>query len=359
MDTSPLSVESSVPVPGDTELEEAAGDCYSEEVDSSVIMVVPSNDTKKPPHHERKCSTAFIPNSETMTHEDEAEIGQGRIGTVDINENHCSGHKEGVSCRRKTASVSLGTGALGVSRYEEDISRFNTSNRNGRNLATFYMRHNDTDSDQDISRGQVDTAQPGKVAEIKTVEDSSDDEWTYKQGSASPARMNGTTDGSGSSSETSFHRRHIVIKKKLDFGSGPENKVNNNDVDSEVVLSGKHNSTNKVEAEWKEVTGSPGRRERRNSPETLNRLVIQAEEMVRDDALPDKMVASGRAAREFEPFEFSKIGTISASSQAKNTRIKQWLKWHHQDLADAKPLLQVSLSNFVNVMNQLFYVFLS
>jgi hypothetical protein len=348
MDTSPPSAESSVPAPGDTELEETAGECFFEEVDSSVIMIVTSNDIKKPHHHQRKCSIAITPNSEMMTHEGETEIGQGKIGTVEVNENHYSGRKERVTCRRKTTSIGLGTGSLAMSHFEEDISRFNTSNRNGRNLATFYMKHNDTDSDQDISRGQVDAADSGRLAEIKSVEDSSDDEWTYKQGSASPARMNGTTDGSGSSSETSSSvRRHSVIKKRLDFGSGPENAVNNSDVDSEVVLNGKRDSSNNVEADLKEVTGSPGRLYRINSLETINRLVSQAEEMVREDASPDKVAVAARAAREFEPFVFNNAGTMSESSQAKYARIKQWLKWRLQDQADEKSLLQVGLSDFI------------
>lgn len=360
MDTSPPSAESTVTALGDADREEAAGERCLEEVDSSVTMIVPSSDIKKPHHHhhhQRNCSPAITSNSDMMLHEGETEIGGRKVGAVDVNENHYSGHKEGIACRRKTTCVSPGTVSLGMSHFEEDISRFNTSNRNGPNLATFYMKHNDTDSDQDVSRGHVDVAESGRLADTKSVEDSSDDEWTYKQGSESPIRMNGITDGSGSSSETaSSVRRHSVTKKssvvmRLDFGSGPDNAVNNNNVDREVVLNGKHDSNNRVDDEQKELTGSPGRLYGRNSLETIHRLVSQAEEMVREDASPDKMAAGERAARLFEPLVFSNAGKMSANSQAKYGRIKQWLRLHLQDQADAKSLLQVSPSHFLISLN--------
>ncbi|XP_021925728.1 uncharacterized protein LOC110832755 isoform X2 [Zootermopsis nevadensis] len=319
MDTSPPSAESLIRIPGDTEGEQAAGDCFSEEADPSVIMIVPSSDVNNPHNHQRMCSAAIAPNSEMTMHEGETESREGKIGAIDIDENRYSGHKEGVARERMTTFGSLGTGLPEMSYFGEDISRFNTSNRNGRNLATFYMKHSDTDSDQAVSRSE-----PERLADMKSVEDSSADEWTYKPGSASPVRMNGTTYGSGSSSETtSSVRKHGGIKKRLDFGSA----VNSSDVDSEV--NGKHVSSNKGD-----IAGSPGRLYRRNSLETINRLVSQAEEMVREDASPEKMAAAARAAREFEPFVFDSEGNVSVSSRAKYASIKQWLK------ADAKSLLQ-------------------
>jgi hypothetical protein len=64
--------------------------------------------------------------------------------------------------------------------------------------------------------------------------------------------------------------------------------------------------------------------------------------MVREDASPEKMSATTKAAREFEPLVFSDVGKMSATSQAKYARIKQWLRLRLQDQADAKSVLQVS-----------------
>jgi hypothetical protein len=348
MDTSLPSAESSVPPPSIAEQEIAGGECFCEEVNSSVIMVGSSNDLQKPCHHQRKHSTSNTPNREMMLREDETGIRGGKTGATDVNDNHYSVHSEEVTCRRNTAPVIPGTGSLGMRHSQEDTSRFNTSNRKGPNCATFYIRHHDTDSDQDINRRHMDSAEQGRHAETKSVEDSSDDEWTYKQGTASPVRVNGKSDGSGSSSETaSSVRKHSASKKssvvvRLDFGSGPENAVNTSDLDSDMVLNGKHEASNNVEDEEREVKGSPGRHQERNSLEAIHRLVSQAEEMVREDASPDKMAVAARVARVFEPLVFSDASKMSANSQAKYARIKQWLKLHLQDQADAKSLLQVS-----------------
>lgn len=348
MDTSPPSAESSVPTPSATEEEKAAGECCFEEVDSSVIMVGPSNDLQKPRHHQKKHSTAITPSSEMVLHKKETRTGGGKSGGTDINDNHYSGHREAVMCRRKATSVIPGIDSLGVRHSQEDISQFNTSNRKGPNCATFYIKHHDMDSDHDMNRGDMGAAEQGRLADTKSVEDSSDDEWTYKQGNASPARVNGTSDGSGSSSETtSSVRRHSASKKssvvmRLDFGIRSENAVNSNDVRSDMILNGKHESSNQVEDEQKKLKGSPGRQHERNSLEAIHRLVSQAEKMVREDASPEKMSATTKAAREFEPLVFSDVGNMSATSQAKYARIKQWLKLRLQDQADAKSVLQVS-----------------
>jgi hypothetical protein len=339
MDTSQPSTESSVPAHNIVE-EEAVGECGPEEVDSSVTMVGPSQELKKPCHHQSKHSTANTPSSEMVFHKAGTRTGGG-TGGIDVNDNHYSGHVEGVMCGRKTASFGSGTGSLLLCHSQEDISKFNTSNRKGPNCATFYIKHLDTDSDRDIGRGDMGAAEEGRLAEAKSVEDSSDDEWTYKQGSVSPARVNGISDGSasGSASESASVRRWSASKKnsvvmRLDFGSGLENAANNNDESSDMILNGKSESTNKTD-EPRKPKGSPGR----NSLEAIHRLVSQAEEMVREEASPDKMPASAKASREFEPLVFSDVGKISGNSQAKYTRIRQWL--------DSKSVLQVSCINVV------------
>lgn len=340
MDTSPPSAESSVPALNNTKEEEAVGECCLEEVDSSVTMVGPSQDLKKQCHHQRKRSTAITTSSEMVFHKAGTRIGGGGTGGTDVNDNHYGGHVDGVMSRRKTASVSPGTATLLLCHSQEDISKFNTSNRKGPNCATFYIKHHDTDSDHDIGRGDVGAAEEGRLAETKSVEDSSDDEWTYKQGSISPVRVNGISDGSGSASESTSVRRRSAVKKtsvvlRLDFGSGPESAVNNNSESSEIILNGKSESTNRSDDELRKVKGSPGR----NSLETIHRLVSQAEEMVREEALPDKMPGTAKAPREFEPLVFSDVGKVSGNSQAKYTRIRQWL--------DSKSVLQVSCFNVV------------
>lgn len=335
MDTSQPSAESSVPSHNNIVEEEAVGECCLEEVDSSVTMVGPSHDLKKPCHHQRKRSTANTPSSEMVFHKVGTRIGGGGgTGGTDVNDNLYGGHVEGVICRRKAASFSSGTGSLLPCHSQEDISRFNTSNRKGPNCATFYIKHHDTDSDHDIGRGDMGAAEEGKLAETKSLEDSSDDEWTYKQGSASPARVNGISDGSGSASETASVRRLSASKKnsvvmRLDFGSGLENAANNNSESSDMILNGKSESTNKTD-EPRKAKGSPGR----NNLEAIHRLVSQAEEMVREEASPDKMPATAQASREFEPLVFSDGEKISGNSQAKYTRIRQWL--------GSKSVLQVS-----------------
>jgi len=334
MDTSQPSAESSVPVHNNVVEEEAVGDCCPEEVDSSVTMVGSSHDLKKPCHHQRKRSTANTSSSEMVFHKAGSRNGGGGTDGTDVNDNHYGGHVEGVICRRKTASFGSGTGSLSLCHSQEDISKFNTSNRKGPNCATFYIKHHDTDSDHDIGRGDMGATEEGRLAETKSVEDSSDDEWTYKQGSASPARVNGISDGSGSASETASVRRLSASKKnsvvmRLDFGSGLENAANNNSESSDVIMSGKSESTNKTD-ESRKAKGSPGR----NSLEAIHRLVSQAEEMVREEASPDKMPATTQASREFEPLVFSDVGKISGNSQAKYTRIRHWL--------DSKSVLQVS-----------------
>jgi hypothetical protein len=338
MDTSPPSAELSFAAPNNVEEEEAVGECCCEEVDSSVTMVGPSHDLKKPCHHQKKCSTANTPGSEMVFHKSGTGIGGDRTGGTDVNDNHCGDHVEEVTCRRKTASVSPGTGSLLLCHSQEDISKFNTSNRKGPNCATFYIKHHDTDSDHDMCRGDIGAAEQGRLAETKSVEDSSDDEWTYKQGSVSPARVNGISDGSGSASESTCVRRRSAGKKnsvvmRLDFGSGPENTVIINSESSGMVLNSKSDSTNRSDDEPKKAKGCPGR----NSLEAIHRLVSQAEEMVREEASPDKVAATAKAPREFEPLVFSDVGKISGSSQAKYTRIRQWL--------DSKSVLQVSCSN--------------
>lgn len=337
MDTSQPSGESSVPAHNNIVEEEAVGECCcSEEVDSSGTMVGPSHDLKKPCRHQRKRSTANTPSSEMVFHRAGARIGG--TGGTDVNDNHYGGHVEGVVCRRKAASFSSGTGSLLPCHSQEDISKFNTSNRKGPNCATFYIKHHDTDSDHDIGRGDMGAAEEGRLAETKSVEDSSDDEWTYKQGSASPARVNGISDGSGSASESASVRRLSAGKKnsvvmRLDFGSGLENAANNSE-SSDMILNGKSESTNKTE-EPRKAKGSPGR----NSLEAIHRLVNQAEEMIREEVSPDKMPSTAQASREFEPLVFSDVGKISGNSQAKYTRIRQWL--------DSKSVLQVSCINVV------------
>ncbi|KAJ9597417.1 hypothetical protein L9F63_011711, partial [Diploptera punctata] len=301
MDTSPPpSAES--PVPPNTEEESC-----SEEV----VMVVPSEEIAKPVHqrkHNRRSA--------------ETDTTDSKTGTTDVNDNHYN------------ITKSSKTSPLGARRSLEDSSKFNRSNRKAPNCATFYFKHHDTDSDQDIVREQIDSDQGRNAclnSEVKSVEDSSEDEWTYKQGSPSPATMNGKSDGSGSSSETnSSIRRHSESKRnsvvvRLDFG----NAVNNNGMTNEDTKD-----------EKKDVKGSPGKTHMRKSLETIQRLVSQAEEMVREDASPDKMAAAARAARVFEPLVFGDAGKSCASSQAKYARIKQWLKQHIQEKADAKNLLQ-------------------
>lgn len=337
MDTSQPSAESSVPARKNIVEEEAVGECCSEEVDSSVTMVGPSHDLKKPCHHQRKRSTANTPSSEMVFHKASTRNGGGGTDGTDVNDNHYGGHVEGGLCRRKTASCGSGTGSLLLCHSQEDISKFNTSNRKGPNCATFYIKHHDTDSDHDICRGDMGAAEEGRLAEAKSVEDSSDDEWTYKQGSASPARVNGISDGSGSASETASVRRLSASKKnsvvmRLDFGSGLENAANNNSESSDMILNGKIESTNN---EARKAKGSPGR----NSLDAIHRLVSQAEEMVREEASPDKMPATAQASREFEPLVFSDVGKISGNSKAKYTRIRHWL--------DSKSVLQVSCINVV------------
>jgi hypothetical protein len=349
MDTSPPSADLPAPAPGNTEEEEAAGDCCCfETVDSSVIMVGPSNDLQEPCHHHKKHSSASIPNSEMALHKSDTRSGGGKTGSTDVSDNHYTGHREAVMCRRKATSVNSVTDSLGVRHSQEDISRFNTSNRKGPNCATFYVKHHDMDSDHDMNRGDMAMAEQGRLADTKSVEDSSDDEWTYKQGNASPVRVNGASDGSGSSSEAaSGVRRHSASKKssvvmRLDFGSGAKNALNNNDLCSDMILNGKHESSNQVEEQQKKSKGSPGRQHERNSLEAIHRLVSQAEKMVREDASPEKMSAATKVAREFEPLVFSDAGKMSAASQAKYARIKQWLKLRLQDQTDAKSVLQVS-----------------
>lgn len=337
MDTSQPSAESSVPTHDNIVEEEAVGECCPEEVDSSVTMVGPSHDLKKPCHHQRKRSTANTPSSEMVFHKAGTRIGGG--GTTDVNDNHFGGHVEGVICRRKTACFGSGTDSLLLCHSQEDISKFNTSNRKGPNCATFYIKHHDTDSDHDVGRGDMGAAVEGSLMETKSVEDSSDDEWTYKQGSVSPARVNGISDGSGSASESASVRRLGAGKKnsvvmRLDFGSGLENAANNNSESGDMILNGKSESTNKTD-EPRKAKCSPGR----NSLEAIHRLVSQAEEMVREEASPDKMSATAQASREFEPLVFSDEAKISGNSQAKYTRVRQWL--------DSKSVLQVSCSNFV------------
>ncbi|XP_069685606.1 klarsicht protein isoform X3 [Periplaneta americana] len=353
MDTSPPSAESSsVPTAGDTEEEEAAAECYSED-SNSVTMVGPLNDLKKPRHHHHR--TIDTPNSEMKLSGEETEVRRSKTGT-DVNDNHYNIQREPVSCRRRTASASAATISLGIRYSQEDASRFNESNRKAPNLATFYFKHHDTDSDQEISREQLDASEQGRFAcsqnsEAKSVEDSSDDEWTYKQGTASPVRVNGKSDGSGSSSETaSSVRRHSSSKKnsvavRLDFGNEPANAVNNN---NDIVSNGRKISVSgsvKIEDGQKKgsdggTKGSPKRQHGRNSLEAIHRLVTQAEEMVREDASPDKMAAVARAARVFEPLVFGDAAKLSSNSQAKHARIKQWLKLHLQEQADAKSLQQ-------------------
>ncbi|PNF23588.1 hypothetical protein B7P43_G04956, partial [Cryptotermes secundus] len=127
---------------------------------------------------------------------------------------------------------------------------------------------------------------------------------------------------------------------RLDFGIRPENAVNSDDICSDMILNGRHESSNQVEDEQKKLKGSPGRQYERNSLEAIHRLVSQAEKMVREDASPEKMSATTKAAREFEPLVFSDVGNMSATSRAKYARIKQWLKLRLQDQADAKSVLQ-------------------
>jgi hypothetical protein len=122
---------------------------------------------------------------------------------------------------------------------------------------------------------------------------------------------------------------------RLDFGSGPENSVNNNSESSDMLLNGKSESTNRSDNEPRKAKGSPVR----NSLEAIHRLVSQAEEMVREEALPDKMPGTAKAPREFEPLVFGDVEKISGNSQAKYTRIRQWL--------DSKSVLQVSCINVV------------
>lgn len=336
MDTSEPSTESSVPAHNIVE-EESVGECCPEEVDSSVTMVGSSHDLKKPCHHQRKRSTANTPSSEMVFQKAGTRIGGGGTGGTDVNDNHFGGHVEGVICRRKTASFGSGTDSLLLCHSQEDISKFNTSNRKGPNCATFYIKHHDTDSDHDIGRGDLGAAEEGRLIETKSVEDSSDDEWTYKQGSISPARVNGVSDGSGSASESASVRRLSASKKnsvvmRLDFGSGLENAENSNSESSDMILNGRSESTNKTD-EPRKAKGSPGR----NSLEAIHRLVSQAEEMVREEASPDKMSATAQASREFEPLVFSDVGKNSRNSQVKYTRIRQWL--------DSKSVLQVSCSD--------------
>ena len=313
MDTSPPAAEDPVPL-------ETEEDSCSEEI----VMVVPSEDIAKP-IQQRKRNKASIKNGD-MKLPTETELTETKTGSTDVNDNHYN-----ITCKTKSGK---GASPLGPRRSLEDSSRFNRSNRKAPNCATFYFKHLDTDSDQDIVREQVDGEERNTCvnSEVKSVEDSSEDEWTYKEGSPSPARMNGKSDGSGSSSETSSVRRHSEGKRnsvvvRLDFGNRPENAVNNNSMTNE---------------ETKDEKKGESKPQLRNSLEMIQRLVSQAEEMVREDASSDKMAAAARAARVFEPLVFGEAGKTSASSQAKYNRIKQWVRQHLQEKADAKALLQVS-----------------
>ncbi|PSN46910.1 hypothetical protein C0J52_15277 [Blattella germanica] len=333
MDTSPPSEESSIP---------AAEHTGDESCSEEVVMVVPSNDLTKP-HHQRKRNTSTV-NTDMKLPSTETDL-TSKTGTIDVNDNHYN-----ITCRRKATSGGKAVSPLGVRRSLDDTSKFNKSNRKAPNCATFYFKHHDTDSDQDVVREQVEAEDQERLlcpvnSEGKSAEDSSEDEWTYKQGSPSPARMNGKSDGSGSSSETSLSvRRHTETKRnsvvvRLDFGSGSENATNNNGIDNEESVNGT-NEEKKNESLKKEMEGSPGKPHVRRSLEAIQRLVSQAEEMVREDASPDKMAAAVRAVRVFEPLVFGEGGKMCTNTQTKYARIKQWLKQHLQEQADAKSLLQ-------------------
>ncbi|XP_067013332.2 klarsicht protein [Anabrus simplex] len=266
----------------------------------------------------------MVGTGETKTKQRHSADGSILRNGADLNDN-CVPVR--ASSRRKSAP----SGSAGHKGFSPEESSFNRSNRKAHNYATYYFKHLDTDSDQDVAQGRVLSMHSGSqnnLSEMKSVEESSEEEWTYRHGSVQPS-------GSGSSSETSnrTQQKRDSVVVRLDFGTDGVNSSNDSEEIKMLVSSAM--DRNKI-VESDSNTSSPARRPSRNSKESLQRLMNRAEVMVRESTIPEK-----RAARVFEPLVFDSVrnGKIASGNQAKTWRIKEWLKLQLQDTVDGKQTL--------------------
>lgn len=161
-----------------------------------------------------------------------------------------------------------------------NTSKFNQSDRKSKNCATFYFRHHDTDSDRQV----IETDE-------KSQEESSEEEWTYVNG---PKIGNeDSTDIMTSSVEIQCE---LPVDEKKERPPSPKPKLESSTPDLIRI-------------------------EQNSRCKDIERLVIQAEELVQKQA--QQHMAKKKGTRNLKPLMFEEEG--KSVSRAKMSRIKEWL----------------------------------
>lgn len=172
-----------------------------------------------------------------------------------------------------------------------NTSKFNQTDRKSKHCATFYFRHHDTDSD----RQMIETDE-------KSQEESSEEEWTYLEGTK--VANEDSTDIMTSSVEIQCDLPLDIKDEKLQSLS-PKMKLESSTPD--LLRTDQHIRCKNIE-----------------------RLVIQAEELVQKKA--QQQLAKKKGLRSFKPLAFDEEG--KTASRAKMSRIKEWLTQSNEDKDD-------------------------
>ncbi|GBP16210.1 hypothetical protein EVAR_9920_1 [Eumeta japonica] len=172
-----------------------------------------------------------------------------------------------------------------------NTSKFNQSNRKSKNCATFYFRHHDTDSDRQM------------IEDEKSQEESSEEEWTYVGG----AKI-------ANEDSTDLMTSSVEIQCDLSIIEKGNKSEETTEKTNEPIKS--------AEAKLESSTPDLLRVEQNNRSKDIERLVLQAEELVQQQ-VQQHMSKKSKGSRSFKPLMFEEEG--KSVNRSKMSRIKEWL----------------------------------
>uniref|UniRef100_A0A182NEN6 KASH domain-containing protein n=1 Tax=Anopheles dirus TaxID=7168 RepID=A0A182NEN6_9DIPT len=283
---------------------------------------------------------------------------------------------KGSSLRNAKSSSPIGSSGKQKRSKVSDSSKFNRSNRKSKNCATFYFKHLDTDSElnKDSSeRTKSDESSPGTSSPSASSSEG-DDEWVYNNGEdeeeedddllAARKRTNGGGEeekenkpdgqvlgenplqqredlGAGALKMTAG--REVKSKKCLDFsrdgmakGGGSSPPGGRNGGRSLMMTSigsfGKSSDS---------VNSAKGSKPAQYATSSIQRLVLHAETLVRDEIFAKNAAAAAAAAA--SGGNTPKTVAEKAMSNLKMNLIEEWLEKQPLDAPVGAPLLPASV----------------
>lgn len=208
-------------------------------------------------------------------------------------------------------------------------SKFTSSNRKSKNLAVYYFKHPDTESDTQLISGASGTDE-------KSQEETSEDEWTYtvcEKDNISGENNDIMTSSLDQIEEIKDMEVKVNSSKRLDF-----------DYDTEVRYD---------QAKFNEIKTA--------APESIQRLVNQADEMVQKKAqeMSNNPLGSSKSiqkksklVRNFKPLNLNDTSKTGFQNQNKMSRIKEWLQQNTPDDQSSESSQQVVIIDLIRTYIQ-------